>query len=85
MSSSAGNSCGNVARLRISEPEIDLASLAESLGFKAEGPVKTNGELLAAIESGLKGVEAGECRFINVHVDTGYAEPPLMRGGSKGE
>jgi len=71
--------------MRISEPEIDLVSLAESLGFKAEGPIKTNGELLAAIESGLKGVEAGECRFINVHVDTGYAEPPLMRGGSKGE
>ncbi len=71
--------------MRISEPEIDLVGVAESLGFTAAGPIETNGELLAAIETGLKAVEAGECHFINVHVDTGYAEPPLMRGGSKGE
>ena len=43
------------------------------------------GDLLPAIEKGLKGVEAGECHFIDVHVSTGYAVPPLMRGGSKGE
>ena len=40
---------------------------------------------MEAIENGLKAVEAGGQHFINVHVDTGYAEPPLMRGGNKGE
>ena len=40
---------------------------------------------LPAIEAGLEAVEAGKCHFIDVHVSTGYAVPPLMRGGSKGE
>ena len=72
--------------MRISEPDIDLCSLAESLGFEsAGGPVTKMGDLLPAIENGLKAVEAGKCHFIDIHVDTGYAEPPLMRGGSKGE
>jgi thiamine pyrophosphate-dependent acetolactate synthase large subunit-like protein len=72
--------------MRISEPDIDLSSLAESLGFEsAGGPVTKMGDLLPAIENGLKAVEAGKCHFIDIHVDTGYAEPPLMRGGSKGE
>jgi hypothetical protein len=43
------------------------------------------GDLLPAIEAGLKAVEAGKCHFIDVQVSTGYAVPPLMRGGSKGE
>jgi thiamine pyrophosphate-dependent acetolactate synthase large subunit-like protein len=71
--------------MRISEPDIDLTDLAESLGFEAVGPVETAGGLMEAIENGLKAVEAGGQHFINVHVDTGYAEPPLMRGGNKGE
>ena len=68
-----------------SEPEIDHSRLAKSLGFEAQGPITKMGDLLPAIEKGLKGVEAGECHFIDVHVSTGYAVPPLMRGGSKGE
>ena len=72
--------------MRISEPDIDLSSLAESLGFEsAGGPITKMGDLLPAIENGLEAVEAGKCHFIDIHVDTGYAEPPLMRGGSKGE
>jgi thiamine pyrophosphate-dependent acetolactate synthase large subunit-like protein len=71
--------------MRISEPDIDLARVAKSLGFEAQGPIEKMGDLLPAIEKGLKGVEAGECHFIDVHVSTGYAVPPLMRGGSKGE
>jgi len=72
--------------MRISEPEINLCELAESLGFESNGtPVKRMGDLLFSIEAGLKAVEAGKCYFIDIHVDTGYAEPPLMRGGSKGE
>jgi len=71
--------------MRISEPDIVLTDLADSLGFEAVGPVETAGGLMEAIENGLKAVEAGGQHFINVHVDTGYAEPPLMRGGNKGE
>ena len=71
--------------MRISEPDADLARLARSLGFEAEGPISQMGDLLPAIEKGLQGVEAGNCHFIDVHVSTGYAVPPLMRGGSKGE
>ena len=63
--------------MRISEPDIDLCSLAESLGFEsAKGPVTKMGDLLSAIETGLRAVEAGKCHFIDIHVDTGYAEPP---------
>ncbi|MBK17598.1 MAG: acetolactate synthase [Rhodospirillaceae bacterium] len=71
--------------MRISEPDIELEELACSLGFEAQGPITTAGELMEAMENGLKAVEAGGQHLINVHVDTGYAEPPLMRGGSKGE
>lgn len=71
--------------MRISEPDIDLTRVAKSLGFEAQGPIEKMGDLLPAIEKGLKAVEAGGCHFINVHVSTGYAVPPLMRGGSKGE
>ncbi|MBD19872.1 MAG: acetolactate synthase [Rhodospirillaceae bacterium] len=70
--------------MRISEPDINLSELAESLGFEAQGPITTSGKLLEAMEKGLKAVEDGKQHFINVHVDTGYAEPPLMRGGNKG-
>jgi FKBP-type peptidyl-prolyl cis-trans isomerase len=42
------------------------------------------GELVPAIEEGVKKVQAGEPWFIDVHVDTGYAQAPLMRGGSSG-
>ena len=71
--------------MRISEPDIDLARVAKSLGFEAQGPIEKMGDLLPAIEKGLQAVEAGKCHFIDVHVSTGYAVPPLMRGGSKGE
>ena len=43
------------------------------------------GDLLPAIEAGLQAVEAGKCYFIDINVSTGYAVPPLMRGGNKGE
>jgi len=71
--------------MRISEPDIDLARVAKSLGFEAQGPIEKMGDLLPAIEKGLQAVEEGKCHFIDVHVSTGYAVPPLMRGGSKGE
>ena len=40
--------------MRISEPDIDLSELAESLGFEAQGPITTAGTLMEAMEKGLK-------------------------------
>ncbi len=71
--------------MRISEPEISFTDLAQSLGFEAGPPVTRMGDLMDRIEEGLKAVEDGKCHLIDVHVSTGYAVPPLMRGGSKGE
>ncbi|MHA1107674.1 MAG: thiamine pyrophosphate-binding protein [Alphaproteobacteria bacterium] len=65
---------------RISEPNIDLSALVTSLGVETGEPVSRMGDLLPAIEAGLKKVEAGEPFFLDVHVDTGYAQAPLMRG-----
>jgi thiamine pyrophosphate-dependent acetolactate synthase large subunit-like protein len=71
--------------MRISEPDINFTDLATSLGFETGGSVTKMGDLLPAIEAGLKAVEAGKCYFIDINVSTGYAVPPLMRGGNKGE
>jgi thiamine pyrophosphate-dependent acetolactate synthase large subunit-like protein len=66
--------------MRISEPEVDLCGIARAQGVTAIGPIERLGELLPAIEKGLKAVEAGETYFIDVRADTGYAQAPLMRG-----
>ena len=71
--------------MRISEPNIEFSELAQSLGFESGPPVTKMGDLLGRIEEGLKAVEDGKCHLIDVRVSTGYAVPPLMRGGSKGE
>jgi thiamine pyrophosphate-dependent acetolactate synthase large subunit-like protein len=65
---------------RISEPVIDLAAIAKAQGVEAEGPMKTVGELEAAIERGLAAVRAGRPYFIDAHVTPGYSNPPLSRG-----
>jgi thiamine pyrophosphate-dependent acetolactate synthase large subunit-like protein len=65
---------------RISEPVIDLAAMAKAQGVESEGPVKTVGELEAAIERGLAAVSAGRPYFIDAHVAPGYSNPPLSRG-----
>ncbi|MPY71336.1 MAG: thiamine pyrophosphate-binding protein [Alphaproteobacteria bacterium] len=70
--------------MRISEPDLDLVDLAKSLGVNGRGPVTKMGDLIPALEEGIRKVQAGEPWFINIHVDTGYAQPPLMRGGSSG-
>ena len=67
--------------MRISEPEVDLCGVARAQGVTADGPISRMGDLLPAIEKGLKAVEAGETYLFDVKVDTGYAQAPLMRGG----
>ncbi len=64
---------------RIDDPEIDIGRYATSLGIESAGPVTTIGDLVPAIEKGLKAVEAGKPYLINVHVEKGYAVPPPAR------
>ncbi len=64
---------------RIDDPEIDLAEYAAALGVESAGPVTTVGDLLPAIEAGLKVVESGKPYVLNVHVQKGYAVPPPAR------
>jgi len=64
---------------RIDDPEIDLAEYAAALGVDSAGPITTVGDLLPAIEAGLKVVESGKPYVLNVHVQKGYAVPPPAR------
>jgi thiamine pyrophosphate-dependent acetolactate synthase large subunit-like protein len=64
---------------RIDDPEIDLAEYASALGVESAGPITTVGDLLPAIEAGLKVVESGKPYVLNVHVQKGYAVPPPAR------
>lgn len=60
---------------QIDNPAVDLAGLARDFGVEAEGPVERSGDLMAAIDRGLRAVEAGKPYFIDVRVDP-------ARGGS---
>jgi thiamine pyrophosphate-dependent acetolactate synthase large subunit-like protein len=54
---------------RIDEPAVNLAGLARDFGVEAEGPVDKAGDLFAALERGIKAVEAGRPYFIDVLID----------------
>ena len=64
---------------RIDDPAIDIAGYAKALGVASAGPVETVGELVAAIDKGLKVVESGRPYVLDVHVAPGYATPPPAR------
>ena len=68
--------------MRITEPDVDIAAYAEALGVASAGPVKTIGELVPAIEKGLKVVEGGKPYVLNVHVKPGYAVHPARKSAS---
>ena len=68
--------------MRIDEPRLDLCKIAEGQGVTAHGPVTRMGDLIPALEEALAAVAAGKPYLLDVHVDTGYATPPLMRGTS---
>jgi thiamine pyrophosphate-dependent acetolactate synthase large subunit-like protein len=54
---------------RIDDPAVDLAGLARDYGVAAEGPVTKAGDLFAALERGIKAVEAGKPYVIDVLID----------------
>ena len=65
--------------MRIDDPALDIAGYAKALGVASAGPVETVGELVAAIDAGMKVVESGKPYVLDVHVAPGYAAPPPAR------
>ena len=57
---------------RISDPAIDVAMMARSMGAEGIGPVKRKQDLQAAIEQGLAHVRAGKICVIDAWVAPGY-------------
>jgi thiamine pyrophosphate-dependent acetolactate synthase large subunit-like protein len=58
---------------RISDPDIDLASLARAQGAQAFGPVETQSDLAACYAKAIAAVENGDVAVIDVRVEPGYA------------
>ena len=57
---------------RISEPNIDIAQMARSMGALGIGPVTRGQDLKAAIAQGIKAVRAGQVCVIDACVLAGY-------------
>lgn len=58
---------------RISDPDIDLASMARSQGAQGFGPIHDDKELASALQSAIAAVEQGEIAVVDVRVEPGYA------------
>jgi thiamine pyrophosphate-dependent acetolactate synthase large subunit-like protein len=57
---------------RISEPDIDLASMARAQGAQGFGPVTAIADLNAVFEKAIAAVEAGAVVVVDVRVEPGY-------------
>jgi thiamine pyrophosphate-dependent acetolactate synthase large subunit-like protein len=57
---------------RISEPDIDLASIARAQGAQGFGPVNAIADLLPTFESAIAAVETGHVAVVDVRVEPGY-------------
>jgi thiamine pyrophosphate-dependent acetolactate synthase large subunit-like protein len=57
---------------RISDPDIDLASMARAQGATAFGPVTAIGDLAATFEKAIAAVEAASVAVVDVRVEPGY-------------
>src|SRR4029077_5635641 len=71
---------------RISEPDIDFATLARSQGAQGFGPVTKTGDLVATFQKAIAAVEAGEVAVVDVRVEPGYsavATAACLRGTNK--
>jgi len=60
---------------RISEPDIDLASMARAQGAQGFGPVTAIRELEATFEKAIAAVDAGHVAVVDVRVEPGYTAP----------
>jgi thiamine pyrophosphate-dependent acetolactate synthase large subunit-like protein len=63
---------------RISEPDIDLSSMARAQGAQGFGPVKSIEDLAPTLEKAIAAVEAGETVVVDVWVEPGYADPAAL-------
>jgi len=71
---------------RISEPDIDIASLARSQGAQGFGPVFKQGDLVSTFQKAIAAVEAGNVAVVDVRVEPGYsavATAAMLRGTEK--
>jgi hypothetical protein len=57
---------------RISEPDIDLASMARAQGAQGFGPVTTIADLVPTFAKAISAVEAGAIAVVDVRVEPGY-------------
>jgi hypothetical protein len=57
---------------RISEPDIDLASMARAQGAQGFGPVTTISDLKSVFEKAIAAVEGGAVAVVDVRVEPGY-------------
>jgi thiamine pyrophosphate-dependent acetolactate synthase large subunit-like protein len=60
---------------RISEPDIDLASMARAQGAQGFGPVTAIRELEATFAKAIAAVDAGHVAVVDVRVEPGYTAP----------
>src|SRR5207248_6137546 len=58
---------------RISEPDIDIATLARSQGAQGFGPVTKSGDLVSTFGKGIAAVEAGGVAVGDVRAEAGYS------------
>lgn len=58
----------------ISGPDLDFAAMARAQGMQAYGPVKTAGELVAALREAIAAFKTGASVLIDTHVEPEYAK-----------
>ncbi len=63
---------------RISEPDIDLSSMARAQGAQGFGPVKAVKDLAPTMAKAIAAVEAGGTVVVDVWVEPGYADPTKL-------
>jgi hypothetical protein len=64
--------------MRISDPDIDLAALAQAQGAQGFGPVHDAAELEGVFAAAITAVEAGVVAVVDMRVQPGYT--PAMAG-----
>jgi thiamine pyrophosphate-dependent acetolactate synthase large subunit-like protein len=69
---------------RIDDPAPDLAAMARAQGLVGLGPVRTAGELAAALSEAIARVRAGEAVVIDAHVRPGYV-PAMSQGMTRSQ
>ena len=69
---------------RIDDPAPDLAAMARAQGLVGLGPVRTAGELSAALSEAIARVRAGEAVVIDAHVRPGYV-PAMSQGMTRSQ